>query len=778
MDASCRSLASICPGCGQTIDPLRAGHVAILEGGFRYFCGPSCKLAFVDASAMRPTLEAFTVDPPPVAARRSGEMSSPLVIDARVPTELLASAHVEQDTVAAVDEEVSTSLPESRPRMASGIELRTSRSDVEPIALVAREQVREPGDPVAAPTPVSGARRWLAFAPEAGVALAVASAICALLGIAQLPSVLATTAGLVAGYVLVALPAWPNDRTRWVSLAAVATGILGTLAGGVGSSPHADAYALYLALLVFVAMVTYRLVRRAWNDITAISVRSAHVLNARVRVERAGIAVDADLQSVKPGERVLVDAGETLCVDGEVVDGQATVAPWLDASVRVSKRAGDSILAGARVCSGSLRVKVTCTLAERLWFARGGQGGDAPLAAVTRRVVERGAPLAALFSGLAAYANNGGVADVLVGASAGAFALSGAAVAALFGVSYARSHQEAQRKGILFRDAAAFDAAGRVEVAVLCTQGAVLRGEPELVAVDAVNTRTSRASIGPEHDEVSWVLSLAAALEEASTEAMGSPLRRAARARGMAWDAVRSPTTYPGLGVAGTLANGTRVLLGSRAFLLDEKVSVAVVDARVTDLEASGRQVLAVALGDRLVGIVALQDGLRPFARAAVKCMCDAHIEPVLLGGEARETSETLARALDIEHVRPEVVPSDRGAEVRALADGGRIVAVIGNPRMDDGALGSADVSIALDAGATAFDWSVFLADDDVRNAAFALVLARSYRTRTRVALVSAAVLSGLSLLAVAVGVAPPFLVPLVALVTVGVLFGSVRIRT
>src|SRR5205085_3775334 len=103
---------------------------------------------------------------------------------------------------------------------------------------------------------------------------------------------------------------------------------------------------------------------------------------------------------------------------------------------------------------------------------------------------------------------------------------------------------------------------------------------------------------------------------------------------------------------------------GSRAFLLQEKVSVAIADARVSELEAQGRSVLVVAVAGRLVGLLALQDGLRPGARAAVHRLHDARIEPVLLSGEARATCETIARELDIDHVRPEILPAERGAQV------------------------------------------------------------------------------------------------------------------
>jgi Cu+-exporting ATPase len=218
------------------------------------------------------------------------------------------------------------------------------------------------------------------------------------------------------------------------------------------------------------------------------------------------------------------------------------------------------------------------------------------------------------------------------------------------------------------------------------------------------------------------------------------------------------------------------VIVCSRAFLLQERVSVAIADARATELEAQGRSVLLVALGGRLVGLLALQDGLRPGARAAVQRLHDARIEPVFLSGEARDTCETIARALDIEHVRPEILPADRGAEVRALADGGRIVAAVGHPSSDDGALGAADVAVAMTAaGAAPGEWGVALASDDVRDAALALTVPRACRERAKTAALASAAAQGISLLGVAFGAAPPALVPIAAVLAAAFALAVVR---
>jgi Cu+-exporting ATPase len=319
---------------------------------------------------------------------------------------------------------------------------------------------------------------------------------------------------------------------------------------------------------------------------------------------------------------------------------------------------------------------------------------------------------------------------------------------------YARAHLDALASGITYKDARSFERAASASLAVLSARGTVLMGEPEIVAVEPV---------GPL--EVQRVLSLAAGAETASTHPFAAAVARAARIRGVRPDPVRNATAHTGLGVTASASTGEKLVVGGRAIMLAEKIGVAVVESRVTELEGQGRSVLLVALADRIVGVIALQDGLRSGARGAVQRLLDARIEPVLLSGEARETCETIGRALDIEHVRPEVLPSDRGGEVRALAEGGSVVAVVGHPARDDGALAAADVAVAMGAaGSTPGEWAVALAADDVREAAMALAIPRAARDRARVAMALGLTPCALALLAIGFGIAPLAVAPLAAL--------------
>ena len=818
MDPSRSSPASLCPGCGKAIDPLRAGHVAILGGEFRYFCGAACKASYVDATSRRMSLEALTAEPPVVTVHaesgpraretqgepRSGvsgvrdgereaapqfpralrERDADADADANANAEAEADADADANANANADADANEVADEAATGEADAV-------DAPPATLrsIAAERAKVEGTS-ALHLPrlanVDTARLWAhvaTAAPVVGIAFGLFAAVVSLAGEAgttlRLPLALGATAVLVAHTVL--RPRELSDPAPWFVVGPVVVATIGAVLSLAMHDARAEAHAAYVGLAAAGALLVDLLITRARRDVGEARARIATALALRVRVVRGEVTAEVDAAHVKPGEQVVVEAGEMVGVDGIVAAGEAEVAPWLDSPVVLAKREGDAVVAGASVVSGRLRVTATFAGPDRAWLRLGQSTAAridvaAPVVRFARRAVERGVPVAGLLVGVATYANNGGWPEVVTAASAGAYAVAGFAAVAAAALAHARGHLAAQRRGIVYKDAEAFDAAARAEVAVVCSRGTILLGEPEIVAVEAVASRGAEAPITTRADETARVLALAAGAELASSDTFAAAVLRASRARGVRPESVRSALVHAGLGVTALAPNGDKVIVGSRAFLLQEKVSVAIADARVTELEAQGRSVLLVALGDRLVGLLALQDGLRPGARAAVQRLYDARIEPVLLSGEARDTCETIARALDIDHVRPEILPGDRGAEVRALADGGRVVAALGHPASDDGALGAADVSVAMTAaGATPGEWGVALASDDVRDAALALTVPRACRERARTAALVAAAAQGLSVLGIAFGVAPPLLAPIAAVVAAVAALAVVR---
>jgi Cu+-exporting ATPase len=432
--------------------------------------------------------------------------------------------------------------------------------------------------------------------------------------------------------------------------------------------------------------------------------------------------VDAAADEIRPGEEIVVEAGEVVPVDAAVVAGSATVHPWLGATSTITRDEGDPVVAGARVIDGRLRAIASWSGSDRAWMRlthdpRRRADVHAPLARLGRHLSVRGSIVAAAAAALAAFSADRDAVLVAVHAVAAYAVLANDAVARIAVLHVGHAIITALGRGIVFRTADALDRAGRVSTTAFCARGTLLLDEPEVAGIEGLGVDSNA------------VLALIAGTESGASHPTAVAIQRAARARGVRPDGVRSPVTQPGLGVTAVASSGQPLVVGSRGLMLRERISVALAESRITDLEAMGRTVVLVALGGKLVGLVGLQDGLRPGARAAVQHLHDAGIEPVLLSGDTRETCEALGRAVDIDHIRPEILPADRGDEIRRLADGGATVAVLGRSPTDDAALSAGHVSVALDAaGGGGAEWNVLLASDDIRDGAFALRLAGASR--------------------------------------------------
>ncbi len=704
-----------CPACGRDIDPLRAGEVAFVDGRFVYFCDRDHKTEWLEKRETTARDDVMTAEPPPVA-------------EEKIPEPPPAAKEEAREEV----EEPAVEEPRSMPIR------RWATADDAPTSL----------RPVKSRAPLENASSWTSILAYSGIAFGALALGVALVGpsgeFARLP--LAIVACACALVYAIAIAPKILVRGPWVGAAAIA------IAAGCALGAHGAAVS-NVASFAGVASAAFIVVCQAMA-------RAAEpALSARIAILEALDSSTA--RDLRPGEQVTVGAGETIPVDGVVVSGEAVVSPWLDAETDVTKREGAAVVAGARVLSGTLRVTATWTGSDRAFvklLASPRAFASAPLVHLSALLDERATLGVALLAAGVAFANGATVLESIVSAAAALTAFGTPIASFAVALLHARGHKRALDHGIVHRDAHHFDRAGRAQIAVVCARGTVLLGEPEIVAIEPVGG-----------GDATSVIALACAVATGSTHPFATAILRAARARKVKPEQVRN-AAHSGSGATAIDAQGDRIVLGRRVFLLTEKVSVAVADDLVREHESQGRSVLLVARGGKVIGIVALQDGLRAGARAAVQKLHDAHIEPVLLSGEARETCEALARALDIEHLRPEVDGPDRGAEVRALGEGGDLVAVLGHPSADDSALGAADVSVALDsAGASPGEWSVALASDDVRAAAEALTIPRTVRDRSIRAMAVALAPGVIVSLALAFQLVPAWIVPLVSVVTASI---------
>lgn len=722
-----------CSGCGKLVDPLRAGHVAVLHDQFLYFCNWFCREDYL--------------------AREPGSIRSQhTVAPLHLPT-LVQPGDFE-------GREAPDRLPtHAFPETAHGEE--TGRLDAR--ASFERERRSEAGVDEA-PKPVRTPHSDIDTALLLSATVAGVSAMAlALLGTSSLLLTIRLTIVCVATGLLVTrafvIPSDVADPHPSVVLAPTLVAAAVAVWARIAHDPIADEASVLTALVVVSTGTSHQLVEnlRRQSGVSLAHIQAVLEAPAR-RVVPSGYAIVA-ASNLRPGEEIVVDAGEMVPADVMISAGEATVLPWLDASASVRKSPGGALVAGARLLSGRVRATVAWTGLDRAWLRASQDPARsphvvAPIVQGARRVVEHGALAAAGLAGLAAFANDARPLNIMLAAIAGYVVLASLATSAIPSTHLLRAVLASLERGVSYHSAHAWDRAAQVTAVVFCARGTLLIGEPQVAEILCLG------DVKPE-----MLLSLAAGAELAASGPIACAVLHETRARGVRADAVRSPNVIPGLGVTAVTSGGQALCVGSRALMLREHVSIALIEGRVAELESLGRTVLLVAVGAKLVGMVALQDGLRPGARASIQYLLDAGIEPVLLSGDSRETCEAIARSLDIEHVRPEVLPSDRASEIGRISESGAVVAVIGRPSADENALGAADVAVALEAaGSTPGEWSIALAGDDVRDAVHAVVAARRARNHARTALTISLAPGILASLAIAFGFFPAAYGPLAVL--------------
>ena len=537
----------------------------------------------------------------------------------------------------------------------------------------------------------------------------------------------------------------------------VALAALAALAAHLDDPGRAGPALAGAAVAAGAVLVRAWLDRRARRPIAERVHSLAKGLPARVRVPAEGATGDdmryaeTAASAVRAGEEILAVEGEVIGVDGIVQAGEARVRLHPDAIASERRVAGDPVLAGARVRSGALRVLATRVGQDRALvriqrFGAPGLGG----ARVVRLAQQVGR-----FGGLVAAAGALG-ALALTGEPGLAGALE-AAAAALVAAPLLSARRSAESplvaaaaagaaRGIVFHDARSLEDAGRITTAALTTTGTVTRAEFEVVEVHVLHG-----------EPLDPLLALACAAEVgAGDHPLALAIARYAKARGVAPASVRRVTHAPGRGVSALTPGGDRVLLGSRQLLIEDGVSVALAEADAARAEGRGHTALFLSHAGKVRAVFVVRDEVRPDARAAVQRLFDQGAEVVLLSGDSRATVEALARQVDVTNVKAELLPEERGEEVRRLGEQG-VVAAVGKPGLDAHVLEAADVPVHLGAaGSPLAERGVALTSDAVRDAAAAIWIAGAARREAWRGLGLAVGVGGVLVASAALGWLPP----------------------
>ena len=485
--------------------------------------------------------------------------------------------------------------------------------------------------------------------------------------------------------------------------------------------------------------------RRAGAELAALLGRAPREAHR----ERDGVLEDVDVGQVAVGDRLLVKTGETVPVDGIVLENPAILdeSALTGESLPVERGTGERVRSGALNAGQPFSIRATAT-AEASTYAgivrlvEAAREQKAPFVRLADRYSLLFLPATLLIAGLAWLATGDPTRAlaVLVVATPCPLILA-APVAMVAGIS------AAARRGVLVKGGGALETLAGAEILVLDKTGTLTTGIPHVAAIEARD--------GIDED---GLLRLAAALDQVSTHPLAEALLAAARTRGLALPMPEAVCETPGAGIEGRV-EGREVRLGRIGFVLGGTARDPWIGALAQGAARDGATTVLVAVDGRPMGALLLADEIRRETPRALRALHRAGIRrTVLLSGDRLDAAEAVATALGIDAVLAERTPEDKVDAVRAERQTG-ITAMIGDGINDAPALAAADIGIAMGArGAAAASEAAdaVLLVDRLDRLAEAILLARRTRRIALESVLAGMALSGLGMVAAAFGFLPP----------------------
>ncbi|MBI4932938.1 MAG: heavy metal translocating P-type ATPase [Actinobacteria bacterium] len=414
-------------------------------------------------------------------------------------------------------------------------------------------------------------------------------------------------------------------------------------------------------------------------------------------VVRDNETVEVPTAEVQVGDLLLVRPGSKVAVDGVVEDGDSDLDESMvtGESLPVHKSPGDQIIGATLNTTGTLRVRATkigadTALAQIVKLVQEAQNSKAP----GQRLADRAAfwlVLVALVGGAMTFL----VWNVLVGRSVSEAMLFAITVVVItcpdaLGLATPTAIMVGSglgaRRGVLFKNAVALEAAAHIDTVVMDKTGTLTKGQPEVTDIVATGIDEDR------------LIALAAAVERESEHPLARAVVVDADQRGAPTLRAEQFDSVPGHGALATV-DGHRVAVGNLRLMEREGIDLGELTARQRDLADGGRTAVFVAVDGRAAGLIAMADAPRPTAAAAVTALRELGIEVVMLTGDNDATARRIATLLGVTTVIADVLPGDKASKVAALQAAGRKVVMVGDGVNDAPALAQADVGIAIGAG-------------------------------------------------------------------------------
>ncbi|ODS53755.1 MAG: copper-translocating P-type ATPase [Acidobacteria bacterium SCN 69-37] len=481
----------------------------------------------------------------------------------------------------------------------------------------------------------------------------------------------------------------------------------GLVGGAIGLAFNPSGYPTVAFFSVAVMVISYHIFSE-WLSLI-VKTRSSQAVKKLLDLEpdvayvvRNAREEPVPLEQVRVGDLVRIRPGSRVPVDGVVESGESDVDESLVTGepALVEKRAGDRTVSGSLNGHGTLLVRATVVgeesfLRQVIRSVEDARALKPGVLHLVDRVLQVYTPFVLITAAgatlfwLLGPLMIGGSPDLQRAMFAGLSVLVmgyPCAVGISAPLSIVRGAGEAAERGVLMRTGEAFQALRRVNRVVFDKTGTLTEGKPALRHIVAVS--------GTEEE----LLVVAAAVEASSEHPLARAIVEEAFQRGLPLPEVEGFEAVTGRGVRARL-RGHPLTVGSPAFLAAEGVDLSAQTERISELEAHGLTVIAIARDGVLLGVAALGDALRPDAAETVRRLHTLGIRTALVTGDNEQAARHFAGAAGIEEVHARVLPAEKAALIRKMQESAR-VAMVGDGINDAPALMQADVGIAFGTGA------------------------------------------------------------------------------
>lgn len=405
---------------------------------------------------------------------------------------------------------------------------------------------------------------------------------------------------------------------------------------------------------------------------------------------------EVPIDIIKNGDTILVKAGSHVPLDAKLTSGTASIdeAMLTGESIPVDKKLGDPVIGGSICLDGAFYATVTAigedlTLTKIIRFVEAAQGKKAPIAKLADKVSGVFVPVVMTIAILAAavWLLLGKSIEfalqiftsVLVIACPCAMGLA-TPTAILVGTGIGASN------GILIRSGEALEQACKIDTVIFDKTGTLTEGKPKVV--DIVSNDTEE------------LMRIALGLEKLSSHPLATAIVEYATSNSFTSELKLSDfKTVSGGGACALDENNNKLLIGSKAYLLDNSVDCSAYESSIMKLQDKGRTLVMVARNQEVIGILGISDILREDSLETVATLKTMGIKTVLMSGDNKKAATSIGNRLSVDETIAEVLPTQKAEHVKVYQEGNHKVLMVGDGINDAPALASADLGLAIGTG-------------------------------------------------------------------------------